>query len=524
MNKKNVDLLIIGAGANGSTTAYEAVKRGLKVALIDSGDVGHGTSSRSTKLLHGGVRYLELAFKTGDISQLKLVQEALSERAYWLKKTPFLAKQLELALPCVNCFGSGYYRIGLGLYDLLSGKDQIKKSRLLSNTQIHDLIPRLNGNFNGGVAYSDGQFNDARLNLLLALTAKKAGAILRTHSKVIELTKQTNGRLTGAISENIYGEKEHWEAKVIVNATGIQADQLRQSAEPNASQRIITSRGIHIVLQEKLCPKGIGILLPKTNDNRVLFVLPFFGRTLVGTTDTPCAINDSQIPSEQEQNYLINHLQALFPNLHKPSIISSWAGGRPLLKPKEQEKESTDSSRVVREHEIEILECGLISAMGGKWTTCRPIALDTLKAIETVLGSSLPKEKQIPLIGCEKDSRKTNSLLSQHKSQLKKDLQDSPLQTMQIDHLQSSYGVDALSIIQSSNISDREPLSDVIPICKAEIHHWMINEHAKTTTDMMARRCRLAMVDINEAKRLIPTIQSELARKYQDLGGLDLTV
>ena len=194
MNSNDVDLLVIGAGANGACVAYEASKRGLKVALLDAGDVGNGTSSRSTKLLHGGVRYLELAFKTLDLAQLKLVREALLERSHWLEQVPFLAHRLELALPTENCLGKWYYRAGLGTYDALAGEKAIGNSRLLSRVQLNAALPSLRDGLNGGVAYSDGQFNDSRLNLLLALTAEKAGAIIRTRCKVIKLETQQDGK------------------------------------------------------------------------------------------------------------------------------------------------------------------------------------------------------------------------------------------------------------------------------------------------------------------------------------------
>ena len=173
-----VDLVVIGAGATGANIAYEATKRGLKTVLLDSGDIAGGTSCRSTKLLHGGVRYLELAFKTLDLAQLNLVREALIERAHWISRAPFLAHRLELALPTTNCIAKAYYGIGLGIYEALSGRQNIGNSRLITQNQIYKIFPLIKDGLNGGVVYSDGQFNDSRLNLLLALTAEKAGAAM----------------------------------------------------------------------------------------------------------------------------------------------------------------------------------------------------------------------------------------------------------------------------------------------------------------------------------------------------------
>ncbi|WP_320668222.1 glycerol-3-phosphate dehydrogenase/oxidase [Prochlorococcus sp. MIT 1307] len=519
MNNNHVDLLIIGAGASGACVGYEASKRGLKVALLEAGDIGGGTSSRSTKLLHGGVRYLELAFKTFDLAQLKLVREALLERAYWLEQTPFLANRIELALPTEDCFSKSYYRIGLGLYDILSGRKNIGTSRLLSKSEIEQALPLIRDGLDGGVVYSDGQFNDSRLNLLLALTAKKAGAVIRTRCKVIKLESQADGKLCGAISQDLHGEQERWEAGAVVNATGINVDAVRQLADPNIAPRILVSRGVHLVLKENLCPNETGLILPATDDGRVLFLLPFFGYTQVGTTDTPCNIKTAQKTSDEEQEYLIKYIKRWFPRLKKTTIGSAWAGGRPLLK---STQEGISSSRVVREHEVEIMPCGLISAMGGKWTTCRQIALDTLKAVEAVLGKPLPPPRHLPIIGSRENLKATTTLIVEQKKQLKQYLPKSELQAKQIVHLQSQYGLEALSIVANSSPEELNPLSHIVPICQAEIKHAIHHEFACTPTDILARRCRLAMVDLAEAQRLLPVVNSHLKAEGLNADALDL--
>ncbi len=519
MHNHCVDLLVIGAGASGSCIAYEAAKRGLKVALLDAGDIGCGTSCRSTKLLHGGVRYLELAFKTLDLAQLRLVREALYERGHWLEEVPFLAHPMELILPSKNCISQYYYRLGLGMYDTLAGQKNIGHSRILSRQQIKQNLPLLSDEIANGVAYSDGQFDDSRLNLLLALSAEKSGAELYTRYRVVGLEKNRNGEICGAISQNEAGEQERWTTKVIVNATGIHVDTIRRLADENIDSRILVSRGVHIVLEEVLCPKGVGLLLPATDDGRVLFLLPFFGRTQVGTTDSPCEINDANTPSSKEEEYLIDYVKRWFPSLQKPNIKSSWAGGRPLLKPSGS---SRHTSQVVREHEIETLPCGLISAMGGKWTTCRQIAFDALKAIEKVLDKHLPEPRYAPIIGSHKDKSKTSESLSNQRKILTSSLPASTLQNNQILHLQSNYGLQAPSIIAKSSQKQREPLSDVIPICEAEIEHAIKNEHAKTSTDILARRCRLAMVDLSEAQRILPIVQKHFHDFGLDISDLDL--
>ena len=506
MSNHNVDLLVIGCGASGASVAYEATRRGLSVAVLEAGDIGGGTSCRSTKLLHGGVRYLELAFKTFDLAQLQLVREALMERSHWLEQAPFLAKRLELALPTSSLWGQGYYGVGLGLYDALAGRRSIGKSRLLSRQQLETALPQLK-TCQGAVAYSDGQFDDARLNLLLARTAEQGGAVLRTRCRVVGIEQHNNGMVRAAISENAAGLQERWNASVIVNATGISGDALRQLAQPDSTTRLLTSRGTHIVLADNLCPEGVGLLVPSTRDGRVLFMLPFYGRTLVGTTDETCDQQDASAPSEQEVQYLMAYVQEWFPQSGKPAVTSRWAGGRPLLKPAGDDR---NSSRVVREHEVETLSCGLISVLGGKWTTCRPMALDTLAAVERQLGRTLPPAISMPLLGSADVTASIAPGLRDQAKRLQDVLPDSTLQAAQISHLQHNHGLQALPLIEGASSKELEPLSAVIPVCKAELRHGIRSEHARSSTDVLARRCRLAMVDHEEAERLRPIVDTLL--------------
>ncbi len=506
MAERRFDLLVIGAGASGACLAYEAVRRGLTVAVLEAADIASGTSSRSTKLLHGGVRYLELAFKTLDLAQLNLVREALLERGHWLREAPFLAHRLELALPTSHRFAQAYYRIGLGMYDALSGRQGIGSSRQLNQQQLQQALPQLKP-CKGAVAYSDGQFNDARLNLLLALTAESAGAVLRCGCRVVELEKDASGRIDAAVSEDSNGTRERWSASTIVNATGIGADAIRRMADRDAEPRMLTSRGTHLVLKEQLCPADLGLLVPSTDDGRVLFMLPFFGHTLVGTTDQPCEQASATLPSEEEETYLLDYVNRWFPSATPVSVTSRWAGGRPLLRPA---GDGLDSSRVVREHDVETLPCGLVSLMGGKWTTCRPMALDTLKAVQKQSSRSFAQPQQLPLLGAAASIDATRTALESQRVQLQTLLPDTRQQGEQIAHLQADHGLMAAPLIEAAKPAMREPLSSVIPICEAEIHHAVTREHARTCEDVLARRFRLAMVDNAEAQRLTGMVQGVL--------------
>ena len=507
-----LDLLVIGGGASGASVTYEAARRGLRVALLEGSDLSCGTSCRSTKLLHGGVRYLELAFKTADPAQLRLVREALLERGHWLRQAPFLAQRLELALPTNGLIGQLYYRMGLGFYDALAGQTGIGSSRWLSKAQLQESLPQIKPGLNGGVAYSDGQFDDARLNLLLALTAEQAGAQIHTGCRVTSLTKDGSGGITGAISMNADDQEQRWTARVVVNATGIQADSIRQMADPDMPDRMLTSRGVHMVLRANLCPAGVGLLLPSTDDGRVLFMLPFFGRTLVGTTDTACSLTAAATPSQDERDYLLAYVRRWFPQLSDMDVGSCWAGGRPLLKPAGAER---NSSRVVREHEVETLPCGLVSVMGGKWTTCRPMALETLDAVAAQLGRPLPSPKPLPLLGAANTPEQTSDQLQRQQQELHTLLPATPQRGAQIRHLQGNFGVRAATLVSRWTSDERVPLSDVIPICRGELRHAVKAEHARSVTAVLARRCRLAMVDQGDAERLVPLV-NDLLEEHQD--------
>ena len=509
MTDHHCDLLVIGAGASGASVAYEAVRRGLKVALLEAGDIAGGTSSRSTKLLHGGVRYLELAFKTMDLAQLQLVREALLERGHWLRAAPFLAHRLELALPTQSWFEQAYYGLGLGLYDRLSGSTGLGRSRRLSGEDLIAALPRLCRS-QGGVAYSDGQFDDARLNLLLALTAEHAGVQLRSRCRVIGFERNGAGRLTAAVSETRAGLQERWQAQAIVNTTGIHADAVRCMADPSAPPRLLTSRGTHLVLNDNLCPQGMGLLVPATDDGRVLFMLPFFGRTLVGTTDEPCGPSEAASPTDDEEAYLLRYVRQWFPGEQEPAVSSRWAGGRPLLQPNGGER---NSSQVVREHEVETLPCGLVSLMGGKWTTCRPMALDCLGAVERQLPAPLPKPRSLPLLGAATTPEQTMAGLHRQAMALEALLPDIPERAHQIRHLQHNFGLRAEALVAHAPMEERAPLSPVIPICRAEIRHAIQEEHATSSSDVLSRRCRLAMVDTAEAERLRPLVHEELSHE-----------
>jgi glycerol-3-phosphate dehydrogenase len=494
------DLLVIGAGASGAMVALEAARRGLSVALVEGGDIACGTSSRSTKLLHGGVRYLELAFRRFDRRQLQLVREALAERGHWLEAVPFLAHRLELLLPTRQLVAKAYYGAGLALYDRLAGRRGIGASRCVSASEARELLPDLAPG-HGGVAYSDGQFDDARLDLLIVRTAAALGVRVWTRTPVVELLHAANGRLGGAVLQDAGGARRHLEASVVLNATGIAADTIRRLAQADVAPRLRVSRGVHLVLAGNLCPGGTGLLVPSTDDGRVLFLLPFFGRTLVGTTDVPCSGAEAEQPSEAEERYLLDYVRRWFPGHGEPVVSSRWAGGRPLLLP--QEGEAGGTAGIVREHAVETLPCGLVSLMGGKWTTCRTMARDALAAVATQLARPLSEPSHAtPILGAAAtaaDSRQRLAALSRRLAER----HDAAL----VAHLLASHGLEAEAVLAcAATPGELVPLSGVIPLTAAEVRHMARHEWAGQPDDVLARRCRLAFVDAAEAERLRPLV------------------
>ncbi len=512
-----VDLLVIGAGATGATLALEAARRGLSVALVEAGDIAVGTSSRSTKLLHGGVRYLELAFRRLDWRQLQLVREALAERSYWLAEAPFLARRLELVLPTAHPWQTLYYGIGLGFYDLLAGQRGIGASRWLGEAAVQQALPALAAG-HAGVAYSDGQFDDARLNLLIARTAAGLGAQVFTRHEVVGLLRRGD-QLAGAVLRNVDdGTSRQLEARVVVNATGFGADAIRRMAQPGLSPRMQVSRGMHLVLEADLCAAGIGLLIPATDDGRVLFMLPFHGRTLVGTTDTACPGEAAEHPSAAEEAYLLDYVRRWFPALGEPVVTSRWAGGRPLLRNDDAEGTAT----VVREHLVETLPCGLVSVMGGKWTTCRPMALDGLEAAARVLGRPLPAPTlagaAFPLLGAAAGREETLAGLDRLRQSLPERL---PFPSPQlVEHLLAGHGLAAEAVLACAAVpGELHPLSEVIPLTAAEVRHAVRHEWARNADDVLARRCRLAFVDSAESERLRPGVQELVDQELASLPG-----
>ncbi|MCF6310922.1 MAG: glycerol-3-phosphate dehydrogenase/oxidase [Verrucomicrobiales bacterium] len=366
------DLIIIGGGATGLGCAVDAAARGLRTLLLEQGDFSQGTSSRSTKLIHGGVRYLQ----QGDIP---MVRDSLRERGHLLKNAPHLVKPLPFVIPAYRWYEPYYYTFGMKVYDLLSGKRSIDNSLLLSKDKVIDLFPNLKiDGLTGGTLYWDAQFDDARMVIALARSAAKEDACVLNYLKVEKLNKD-NDQITGVIAtDQLSGREYELQAKVVINATGVFADSVRQLDESSTPEIIEPSQGIHIILDASFLSADHAIMIPKTDDGRVLFAIPWHGHLMFGTTDTPdVPIELEPRPLEEEIDYLLEHAGRYLQKApSKKDVLSVFAGIRPLVRPAHTKGGTT--SKISRDHHIDVSASGLITIVGGKWTTYRHMAEDTI--------------------------------------------------------------------------------------------------------------------------------------------------
>ena len=393
------DVIIIGGGASGLGVAIDSANRGYKTLLLEKNDFAKGTSSRSTKLVHGGVRYLQ----NGDIS---LVIEALKERGIMRINAPHLVRDLSFVIPSYEWWTSPFYGIGLKVYDMMAGKLGLGPSTILNREETLALIPNVSQEgLNGGVIYNDGQFDDARMAISMALTASQEGACLINYINVNGINKE-NELITGVrIEDQISGKKKNIKSKVVINATGVFSDEIITLDQPNAKPMIRPSQGVHLVIEKSFLNGDHAIMVPQTSDGRVLFAVPWNDYVVLGTTDTP--INETleePIALDSEIEFILKNAGAYMTK--KPTrkdVKSVFAGLRPLAA-SEKNKEST--KEISRHHKIIVSTSGLISVLGGKWTTYRKIAEDTVNTLQAVGG--LPERqcntKTLPIFGYETHS------------------------------------------------------------------------------------------------------------------------
>ncbi len=465
------DVIVIGGGATGLGTALDAASRGFKTLLLEQSDFAKGTSSRSTKLVHGGVRYLA----QGDIS---LVYQALKERGRMQVNAAHLVSKEEFIIPCFNWFSIVKYLVGLKLYDWLSGTYSFGRSRFLSAKEISAKMPGLSENgLLGGISYFDGKFDDARLAVNIAQTAIEQGASVLNYVKVKDLLKDTKDNIIGVEAKDLLTETVHRiYSKSVVNATGVFVDDILQMNIPNSEKLVRPSQGVHLVLDSSFLDSDSALMIPKTSDKRVLFAVPWHSRLLVGTTDTPIETHSLEPRAlDEEIDFILSTASQYFKRqVGRADVLSVFAGLRPLAAPDKNDGNST--REISRDHKLIVSDSGLVTITGGKWTTYRKMSEET---VDTVIRVAKLEDRPCITKG-----------LAIHSSTY--DCSDSHL---------SIYGTDKIFIedLARENSDWNVKLHPDFPNIKAEVIWAVRNEMAYTIEDVLARRLRILFVDVKAA-------------------------
>ena len=481
------DIVVVGGGATGVGVAVDAASRGFAVLLLEKMDFGSATSSRSTKLVHGGVRYLE----QGNIS---LVMEALKERGLLRQNAPHLVHDLGFVVPNYSWWEAPFYGIGMKVYDLLAGKYGFGKSRLLSLEETLERLPTIQTNgLRGGVIYYDGQFDDTRLLIHLAATAADEGAVLLNYAPVVEITRGADGFADGVVAvDSESGQRMKIPAHVVVNAAGIFADAVRQLAEPEVPGMIAPSQGIHLVFAREFLRGDTAIMVPHTSDGRVLFAIPWHEHTLVGTTDTPIQEPSyNPLPMEEEVEFILDTAAQYLSRPPKRSdVLSVYVGIRPLVK---ANGDSSKTSSLSRDHTIRVDNSGLLTIVGGKWTTYRHMAEDCVDHAVTL--GELP---DVP--------SKTHDLRIHGYKQ-----GDASLTALGV------YGSDGEAILALAAADARlgQQLHPALPYIAAEVVWGVREEMARTLDDVLSRRTRALFLNARAAMEMAPAVARLMA---QELG------
>lgn len=473
------DICVIGGGATGLGVAVDAASRGFKTVLFERFDFAKGTSSRSTKLVHGGVRYLQQG-------NIRLVMDALSERGLMMKNAPHLVKNQSFVIPNYEWWESPFYGFGLKAYDWMAGNLGLGSTEFLSLEETLDAVPTLDPNgLRGGIRYHDGQFDDTRMAIHLAMTAADHGAVVLNYFTVEDFIKDSDDISGVMVTDSLTSRKYSIKAKAVINATGVFSDSILQMDDPDAASVISPSQGIHLVLDKEFLPEDTAIMIPRTDDGRVLFAVPWHHKIIVGTTDTPVEHPDIEpLAREEEIDFVLQHIRDYLTKepTHK-DIRSVFCGLRPLM------KGTGKTAALSRDHQITVSAFGLISITGGKWTTYRRMAEDTVNV--AVQRADLPMAPSV------------TAALPVH----------GYLEETDFESALYYYGTDKEYILA---LVKKEPslgdlIHDQFPYIKAEIH-WAINEEmCVTIEDFLARRTRMLFLDARVSVEAAPIVAERMA-------------
>jgi glycerol-3-phosphate dehydrogenase len=478
------DVVVVGGGATGVGVALDAAARGYDVLLLEQDDFGKGTSSRSTKLVHGGVRYLE----QGNVS---LVMESLKERGLLRRNAPHLVGDLAFVVPSYEWWEAPFYGVGLKVYNLLAGRYGFGPSEVLSREETLRRLPTIRTEgLRGGVVYYDGQFDDARLLVNMAATAAEQGAALLNHAPVTALTRDRHGFVDGAVARDRESGREiHAPARVVINAAGPFCDGVRRLADPGLAPLVAPSQGIHLVFDGSVLPGGAAIMVPHTSDGRVMFAIPWHGRTVVGTTDTP--LEEASLEPRAREEEVAFVLETASHYLRRPltrnDVRSVFAGIRPLVR----QGDAKATSALSRDHLIHVDPTGLVTVTGGKWTTWRSMAehcVNTAAMLEHLPEKPCPT-RSLNIHGFHRQAARFGPL--------------------------AVYGSDALLVQDLVRVEPAlgEPLHPALPTCGAEVVWAARFEMARTLEDVLARRTRALFLDARAAIEMAPGAARLLARE-----------
>jgi len=508
IGERAYDVCIIGGGATGTGCALDAQLRGFSTVLLDAGDFCSHTSAASTKLVHGGARYLQEAIADLDYGQYRMVRKALHERIHMLRSAPFLAHPLELLVPCFSWWELVYFTVGMKAYDWIAGSASLFPSKMLTKAESLRRMPSLRSEkLAGTVSFADGQFDDVRFGITLAQTFAQQGGELINYAKAVAFGKDSHGLLALLeVEDQLTHERFEIRAKAFVNCTGPFADHIRLMANPALPQRLRISKGVHLLLPLEALQSDSALLVPKTEDGRVIFAIPWLGRLLVGTTDDEAQLTDDMVVTPAEIKYLLKYVnQYLNVNLTPQDVLSAFAGLRPLVK----SKDAVSTKELIRDHEVEVDDVsGLVSVLGGKWTTYRAMAEDGINHAQKALAGRQAACRTLDflLTGAQGYSPDYWKQLARNFS----------LSSETAQHLAEKFGTDAIKVLK---LAERDPqllqplVENGTPI-RAEVVYALREEMAQTINDVLLRRIGVQFHSWTEAAQSAPIVGELLAREF----------